>query len=137
MKRDLVKSAQMRSSVIELLNQIPPEPRSMAGLIMELRIAPEEVKAFNSLVYRMADNGLIKGHSTEEHGKLYGAKDWNPDAVDPLTERRAPSTKRAYNKASPAKVLDMLADLTVDISKSTGRIRLTTNGMTIDIGVIA
>jgi hypothetical protein len=135
MKRDLVKSAQIRASVVELLNQLPLEPRSMAGLVMELRIAHEEVKAFNSMVYRMVDNGLIKGHTTDQ-GKLYGAKDWNPESVDPLTERRAKSTKRAYTVA-PTKVLDMLAGLTIDISKSTGRIRLTTNGLTIDIGVIA
>lgn len=132
MKRDLVKSAQQRADVIKLLNTMPLEPRSMAGLIMELRITPDEEKAFQSLVYRMADNGLIKSHAVKPW-KLYSANGWNPDAEEVPTERRA---KRAY-KLAPTKVLDMLADLTVDISKSTGRIRLTTNGMTIDIGVIA
>ncbi len=132
MKRDLVKSAQQRADVIKLLNTMPLEPRSMAGLIMELRVTPDDEKAFQSLVYRMADNGLIKGHAVKPW-KLYSANGWNPDAEEVPTERRA---KRAY-KLAPTKVLDMLADLTVDISKSTGRIRLTTNGMTIDIGVIA
>jgi hypothetical protein len=134
----------VRASVVEVLNKVPTDQWSIAELQQELDIPAGEVKAFNSLVYRMADNGLIKGISTE-HGKFYGAKDGSDyvpgtDALDSVDKfvagASAKTTKRAY-KAAPAKVLDMLAGLTIDISKSTGRIRLTTNGMTIDIGVIA
>ncbi len=143
MKRDIVEAAKMRARVVELLNQVPPEPRTMAEIQKELGIKTTQVKAFTSMVYRMAGNGLIAGYVTDQ-GKQYGAKDWHPESVvEPQAESdvkpKLVRTKRSYTKPKPAptRVLDMLADLTVDISKTTGRIRLTTNGLTIDIGVIA
>lgn len=144
MVRNLVESAKTRARIIALLNEVPPQPRSMSELVTELGIKPANEKAFTSLVYRMAGNELISGIHMEQ-GKLYGPRDWHPDTEDvPKTNhylKQKPA--RLYKRQDKdkdkdtAKVLNMLADLTVDISKSTGRIRLTTNGLTIDIGIIA
>jgi hypothetical protein len=143
-KHDMVKVAETRARVVALLNSGIGLDRSITDIANELEIEAEHRKGFASLIYRMADNHLIRKNKTTE-GVTFSpiASDYVPGAdvlssVDKFVAGISPA-KRPYAKSAkaPVKVLDMLAGLTIDISKTTGRIRLTTNGLTIDIGVIA
>ena len=121
--RNLVRSAQARAAIIAALTKVPKQT------IFEISVVPSVLKlglgekAVAAIVYRLLQNGMLVKEKSEAGRMLYSA---NNDVVLPdHIEKPLPKKIRAST----------IADLKVDIIKATGRIRLTLNGFTVDIGV--
>jgi hypothetical protein len=150
------RAARMKAAIIALLNN-SEQPlakadiqEKLSGIISELGY---KTSNFEGQLYQLVNNGLIKklGKNPNGPGLIYASAKHEFPLSPGKTVHDAPRVKRTYTKRSvkedsslplentqPTKQRqsEKVAPLTVDIIKSTGRIRLSINGMAIEIGVI-
>jgi hypothetical protein len=136
MSRNLVQAAEQRARVVSFLNASHNCALSMASLVTAIKVETAGRKGFESLIHRMVKNGLITQRKTDE-GVRYANNDFDWDPIGGGADNQGSTKPIRKTRISKMNAATSVADLTVDISKATGRIRLTTNGLTIDIGVIA
>lgn len=128
----LVRAAKGRAIITSYLNtKTEPVPR---GKILEdcgdrLAELNYTESSLDNFLYTMGNSGLLT-KKPDPTGKLYL---WStmPSDGGKVPLRKAPSSKvkDKQDKASPAAI-------TLDIIKSSGRVRLTINGLVIEVGVI-
>lgn len=136
MSRNLVQAAEQRARVVSFLNASHNCALSMASLVKDMKVETAGRKGFESMIHRMVKNGLITQRKTDE-GVRYANNDFDWDHIGGGADNQGSPKPIRKTRVSKMNAATSVADLTVDISKTTGRIRLTTNGLTIDIGVIA
>lgn len=127
MNRDLVRSAKARALIVAALLASPRKTAAEIGNFPEVTSLHLTKKALYALLYRMDANGLIIKETTPEGQVVYRAGSNSP-GIEAKAIREVGKAVRKQPHINPA-------DLKVDILKAAGRIRLTMNGFTIDIGI--
>lgn len=142
------RAARMRASIIALLNN-SSEPLAKGEIQAKLDDVIKELKYkssnFESQLYQLAANELVKKipKSPSGTGYLYASPRYEFPHSDAHGNLEEPRQKRPYHRKkgiedvatveSTAK--GKIPAVSLDIVKSTGRVRLSINGMSIDIGV--
>jgi hypothetical protein len=124
-----IRAAKLRLAITDLLGD--NKSRTQEQIADELPLSlmgTTTVGAFYQLLRHMDNNGLIK-RSKESSRNLYSLPG----------QAEAPSGAKAADAAVPAKEkktkASNTAHMTIDIIKSTGRVRLQLQGMVIEIGI--
>ena len=143
------RAARMKAAIIALLNN-SPEPMAKGEMEMKLGDVIKELNYktsnFESQLYQLVANDLVKkaGKNPTNTGFLYASPryEFPTPNVEQVTEQ--PRQKRTYTKRKGLENTNVEANTTgggkvpsvsLDIVKSTGRVRLAINGMSIEIGV--
>lgn len=145
------RAARMRASIISLLNS-EDQPLSKKEIGDRLSSIIDELdyktNNFEGILYNLAKNDLIRklGKNPNGSGSIYASVKY--EFPQGKTGSTFPKVKKTYKRktdvssqlqlegVNPVKANENFSPLTVDIIKSTGRIRLSINGMHIEIGVI-
>lgn len=151
------RAARLKAAIISLLNNsdVPMSKSEIQGNLSELIESLDyKTSNFESMLYQLVRNELVKslGKNPNGPGSLYASA--RHDFPSGKTAPNLPTAKRKYTKrknldvAVPQmelegmrthkirKLTEKVAPISIDIIKSTGRIRLSISGLSIDIGVI-
>ena len=143
------RAARMRAAIIALLNN-SPEPMSKGDMEEKLSDVIKELKYktsnFESQLYQLVDNNLVKkaGKNPTNTGFLYASPKYESPTPNIESDPEQPRQKRTYTKRkvlennnveSHSGGIGQVPSVSLDIVKSTGRVRLAINGMSIEIGV--
>ena len=123
----LKRAAQLRAIIMSTLSSNAPIMRS--DLYTAIKPTMDSLKyaegSLDNFLYTMTKSGLIsKG---VDNGKVVYAASGTPLTVKPKTEKVKSELPKTTSK-TPA--------ITIDIVKSTGRVRVAFNGLVVEIGVI-
>lgn len=148
-QQGIERAARMRAAIIALLNNAP-EPLAKGEMQAKLDDVIKELKYkssnFESHLYGLVANGLVKKIPKPSPGTgfLYANQRYEFPNSDGQSASDEPRVKRAYVKrkglenataASKSAGVGNIPSVSLDIVKSTGRVRLSINGMSIEIGV--
>lgn len=145
------RAARMKAAIIALLNN-SSEPMAkgemenkLSDVIMELKY---KTSNFESQLYQLVANGLVKkaGKNPSNTGFLYASPKYDYPESEGEVKPDEPKKKRQYIRRKPLGLegantessnteIGKIPSVSLDIVKSTGRVRLSINGMSIEIGV--
>jgi hypothetical protein len=141
------RAARMKAAIIALLNNTE-EPLSKSAIAEKLSDVIKELNYktsnFESQLYQLVGNDLVKrvGKTSNNQGSLYASAKYqfpNPndasDSEEPKQKRQYIRRKGVEDDSNSQKGTGTVPAISLDIVKSTGRVRLAINGMSIEIGV--